>query len=279
MNENAYFTDDISFFPLIFVCRKVPGAYWEAFVPELKIRCITAHLLQQSLSEIIPAILPLVSSQQQISAILMPLNNSRVVAEAAMNDVDISTAFQEALLSEWGDGVAAVNEALDSAARLSHLHGSGMFFLTQEASAANAIVRILSSMYAAPEQPEGNISTNWDRAAFAEPRLLEISAEVHRKFLESEKKDGHLVDPHVWRRKNERSGVKIALYCTCFTPVLADILKAIRSTSPANFDRNKQFFFSVSCSLIPVQSEDIRQLVSEILAIQVAPLIGVEAKL
>lgn len=253
----------------------VPGAYWEAFVPELKIRCISAHLLQQSLADAVPSILPFVSSQLEVSSILEPLNNSRMVAETAMHDEDVSTAFQEALFNEWGDGVAAVEEALESAARLSHLHGSGMFFLTQEASATNAFVRILSALYSDNEQSK-NSNTDWDCAAFAEPLLLEITAEVHRKFLESEKKEGHLIDPHVWRHTNERSGVKIALYCTCFAPVIVEILKVIRNASPELFSKNRQFFFQITYSLIPVQSEEIRQLVSEVLAIQVAPLIGVK---
>lgn len=266
----------------------VPSAYWTAYVPDLKVRCISAHLLQQSLFEAIPSVLPF-ASHLQVSAILESLNYSRVVAEVAMKDEDVSTAFQEALLNEWGDGVAAVEEALDSAARLSHLHGSGMFFLTQEASATAAVVRILSVLYSQETEysAPSNVDQDWDRVTFAEPHLLENMVEVHRKFLESERKDGHLIDPHVWRQqatKGNGSGggsggsgsPKIALYCTCFAPVMVEILKAIRNATPQHFAENKQTFFSITYSLIPVQSEEIRQLVSQILAVQVAPLIGVK---
>jgi len=257
---------------LTFICRgTVPGAYWEAFIPDLKIRCVSAHLLQQSLADLLNLVLPF-ASESNASALLRSLSDSRAVAAGAMKDEDVSTAFQEALFTEWGDGVAAVEEALESAARLSHLHGSGMFFLTQEASATNAIVRILSVLYAGTEHP---INRDWDSAAFAEAQLLEIIAEVHGKFLESERKESHLIDPHVWRHTGD-SGVKIALYCTCFAPVVVEILKVIRSLSREQFLKNKQAFFSIAYSLIPVQSEEIRQMVSEVLKRQVAPLIGVE---
>jgi len=201
-----------------------------------------------------------------------------------MQDQDVSTAFQEALLNDWGDGVAAVEAALDSAARLSHLHGSGMFFLTQEASATAAVVRILSVLYAGGNPSSSdNAGWNWDRVTFAEPHLMENMVEVHRKFLESERREGHLIDPHVWRRQRNNGGSgggapKVALYCTCFAPVMAEVLRAIRNASPQQFAENKQTFFSITYSLIPVQSEEIRELVSEILAKQVAPLIGIDRK-
>jgi len=263
------------------VCETVPRAYWEALVPDLKTRCIAAHLLQQSLSDVTPAFLPF-ASQQNVSTILESLGISRATAEAAVKNEDVSTAFQEALFSEWGDGVAAVDEALDSAARLSHLHGSGMFFLTQEASATNAVIRILSLLYAgaarSPSRDGLAIASDWDGVAFAEPRLLDTMSDVHSKFLDSEKKEGHLIDPLKWRHISE-SGVKVALYCTCFATVVLEILKIIRSLSPGQFSQNKQQFFTMAYTLIPVRSDEIRQLVSEVLSYQVAPMIGVKLDL
>ncbi len=84
--------------------------------------------------------------KDQISTVLEALNKSRLEAEAAVVDEDVLTAFQEALLSEWGDGVAVVEEALDNAARLSHLHGSAMFFLAQEAGATQGVIHLFSKL-------------------------------------------------------------------------------------------------------------------------------------
>jgi len=236
----------------------------------LKIRCVAAHCLLQSLVAVLDHFVPLVS-KGVISGLLRTLNCSLLSAEAAARDEDISTAFQEALLSDWGDGVAAVEEALDSAARLSHLHGSAMFFLTQEAGTTRAIIHMLSMLYSGKEEAcEG-----WDREGFAEPHLLAIMNDVLDKFLTSEERDGHLIDPNVWRNASE-SGGKVALYCTSFATVVVDILKIIRSVRPDQFASHKEDFFPTLCTLIHVQSEEIRQLVQEIFAQQVAPLLGVE---
>jgi hypothetical protein len=190
------------------------------------------------------------------------------LAANAVGDDDVSTAFQEALVSDWGDGVAAVEEALESASRLSHVHGSAMFFLAQEAGATQATVRLLSLLYCGAGTPE------WDGSSFAEPRLIKITTLSMHKFLKSEEKDGHLIDPNVWR-KIERMG-KVALYCTSFAVVIVDILKIIESLTPDQFERHKQEFFPMICCLTRAQSEEIRHHVQQILFIHVAPAIGVE---
>jgi hypothetical protein len=211
-----------------------------------------------------------------VSDLLRTLNDSRSAAQAAASDEDVSTAFQEALLNEWGDGVAAVEEALENAARLSHLHGSAMFFLTQEAGATQATIHMLSML--CQGEDDSVQGDNWDRGTFAEPHLLRIMMDVLGKFLASEKQDGHLIDPNVWRSASE-SGGKVALYCTSFATVVVEILKIFRSMKPEQFARHKQDFFPALCSLVRVQSDEIRRLVQEILAQQVAPLFDVKVDL
>jgi hypothetical protein len=251
----------------------VPNEYWQELVPELKVRCVAAHCAQQSLVSVVDQFVPLLQ-KDQISTVLEALNKSRLAAEAAVDDEDVSTAFQEALLSDWGDGVAVVEEALENAARLSHLHGSAMFFLAQEAGATQAVIHLLSKLYHGGPQKVLSDS-GWDRESFAEPQLMGIMKQVLGKFLASEKKDGHLIDPNVWRNASE-SGGKVALYCTSFAPVVVEILKMIRSLRPAQFAKHKQELFPAVCMLIRVQSEEIRQLVQEVFAQQVAPMLGVE---
>jgi hypothetical protein len=250
----------------------VPNEYWQELVPELKLRCVAAHCAQQSLVGVLDRFVPLLQ-KDQISTVLKALNTSRLAAEAAVDDEDVLTAFQEALLSDWGDGVAVVEEALENAARLSHLHGSAMFFLAQEAGATQAVIHLLSKLYqGGPERVDGG---DWDRERFAEPQLLGIMNQVLGKFLASEKKDGHLIDPNVWRNASE-SGGKLALYCTSFAPVVVEILKMIGSLKPEQFAKHKQELFPAVCMLIRVQSEEIRQLVQEVFVQQVAPMLGVQ---
>jgi hypothetical protein len=250
----------------------VPNDYWQVLVPELKVRCVAAHCAQQSLLGVLDRFIPFLQ-KDQISTVLDALNKSRLEAEAAVDDQDVSTAFQEALLSDWGDGVAMVEDALDNAARLSHLHGSSMFFLAQEAGATQAVIYLLSKLYhGGPQRVDDG---DWDRERFAEPQLLGIMKQVLGKFLASEKKDGHLIDPNVWRNASE-SGGKVALYCTSFAPVVVEILKMIGSLKPEQFAKHKQELFPAVCMLIRVQSEEIRQLVQEVFAQQVAPMLGVQ---
>jgi len=250
----------------------VPGAYWEAHVPELKIRSICAYGVQQSLSDLIDVFLPY-ASQKNVSALIESLTQSSAVADTAGSDQDVSTAFQEALFSDWGDGVEEVQQALESAARMSHLHGSGMFFFAQEAGATNTMILVLSVLYA----DTGQGGASW-KPSYAEPYLVNTMLKVLHKFLESERRDGHLIDPNVWRNASE-SGGKVALYCTCFAYVVVQMLKTISAFRPDQFSKHRQEFFPVICSLVSSQSEEIRKVVSDILLRQVAPMIGVQVDL
>ena len=253
------------------------GAYWERYVPELKIRCTAAHCLQMALADTIQMFAPL-ATEEITAKLLDNLSFSQQTAESALINQDISTAFQEALLSEWGDGVAAVDEALETAARLSHLHGSGMYFLTQESSATRAAMSILSNLYTTVDDGIGDGEGYWDKEAFAEPLLLKIMSEVLDRFLTSEEMDGGLVDPKVWRNVSE-SGSKVALYCTSFASVVVEILHMIQSFKPGQFEKQKQELFPILCDLVRVQSEEIRMLVRGILMNQVGPLIGLQCDL
>lgn len=250
----------------------MPNEYWEKLVPALKVRCVAAYCAHQALVGVLDQFIPY-SQDDEVSTVLEALNKSRQEAEAAVADEDVATAFQEALLNDWGDGVAMVEQALDNAARLSHLHGSAMFFLTQEAGATKTVIHLLSILYQGEQK--GLESCSWDREQFAEPRLMSVMDEVLGKFLVSEEKDGHLIDPNVWRNASE-SGGKVALYCTSFAPVVVEILRIIRSIKPEQFAKHKLELFPAVCKLIRVQSEEIRQLVQEVLAQQVAPLLGVK---
>jgi hypothetical protein len=110
---------------------------------------------------------------------------------------------------------------------------------------------------------------------FAEPHVMAAIKEVTNKFLESEEKDGHLIDPNVWRNLQE-SGGKVALYCTFFGTVVVNLLKLIRSVEEDQFSLHLQEFFPILCSLVLVQSDEIRKAVQEILQLQVAPMLQVK---
>lgn len=220
----------------------------------------------------------LLATKEDLSSLLVNLNRSRAISADAARDDDISTAFQEALLKDWGDGVQMPDEATEATARLSLLHGSAIFFLSQGASATKAVIHLLSTLYRSNEDADDNWSGSWNKVEFAESHLVETMKGVLKKFLESEEKDGHLVDPNVWRNASE-SGGKVALYCTTFASAVVDILKIIRSMRPDQFAKYKQDFVPTICALVRVESDEIRLVVQDILAIQVAPLVGVTVTL
>jgi hypothetical protein len=232
-------------------------------VPTLKIRCIAAHCLQQSLIAVMDSTIPL-ANEADVASLLASLNRSRNIAGSAFQDDDIATAFQEALLKDWGDGIRPPNEDTETTSRLSLLHGSACFFLAQEASATKAVLQLLSLLFFSD-----TTDAAWDRSTFAEEHLIETMTEVLDSFLLSEEKDGHLVDHNVWRTVNE-SGGKVALYCTSFASVVVDILKTIRSMRQEQFDRYRHLFFPKLCALVRVENRDIRGLVRGILERHVA---------
>ena len=142
----------------------------------------------------------------------------------------------------------------EASARLSLLHGSAIFFLAQEASATKAYLGLLSSLYLRPPRSVDG----WDRVEFAEATLTSSMTIALDKFLASEEKDGHLIDPNMWRHAIE-SGGKVALYCTTFASTIVDILNVILEMEPAQFAKQKHVFFPRICALVRVQSNEIRR--------------------
>ena len=144
-----------------------------------------------------------------------------------------------------------------------------MFFLTQEASATKAVILLLSLLYSKKQ----NTECQWDTVAFAEPLLFERIMDVLTNFLESEQKDGVLIDPNVWRSVSERGG-QVAFYCTSFAGVVVQILDMIYNLDEEKFDRQKESLFPILCSLIRVQSDEIRNLVANVFRKQIGSMIG-----
>ena len=148
-----------------------------------------------------------------------------------------------------------------------------MFFLTQTAGATKAVIQLLGALHEFEGKADGE--GDWDREAFAAPHLLEIMKDVLSKFVESEAKEGHRIDPNVWRNTNE-SGIKVAVYCTSFASVVVGLLKAMLMFQRSHFEKNKNDFFPMVCRLVRVQSDEIRHLVQRILLEKFGPMFGVE---
>lgn len=233
--------------------------------------------MQQSLLGVIEDLAPLVT-KNDLSTVLGHLYRSQNIAEEMTKDDDISAVFQEALLKEWGDGIRMPDEAAEASARLSLMHGSAIFFLSQQASATKAAIHVLSTLYLSGTDAEDSGNETWDKVEFAESYLADTIKDVLNKFLESEEIDGHLVDPNVWRNTAESCG-KVALYCTTFASALVDVLKIICNMRPEQFAKQKHIFFPAICNLVRVESSEIRSVVQAILAIQVAPFVGVHVSI
>lgn len=246
---------------------------WLDIVPAMKIRCVAAHCLQYSILETLDGFLRWVS-KPDISQLVSSLSFSRQISEEAICDEIIKYAFEEAFFSEWGDGVEEVERALSSVSKLPHVRGSEMFYMIQEASATNAIIYILNILFENENDGEMN-AIEWDRQTYAEPLLIQTIKNVLYKFLDSEEKDGHLIDPNVWKSIGE-SGTKTPVYCTTFAAMIVFILEMMLSLTQDLFDRHKEDFFPIICSLIRVQSEEIRVLVQRILLEKISPMIGLE---
>ncbi|CAB9502026.1 inhibited guanine nucleotide-exchange protein [Seminavis robusta] len=245
--------------------------YWLDYIPALKIRCVAAHCLQNGFSGLLDRLVPLMEKDVALK-VLEALRLSRQISEESARDENLKRMFQEAIFTEWGDGIEEVQMALSNVARMSHLHGSDMFFLTQEAGATRATIQMLGMLY---HGRVGEERVNWDRADFAEAHLLGTMKDALRKFQDSEERDGHLVDPNVWRNTSE-SGGKVALYCTSFADVVVGILSVIHSLDHEKFTKHSKDFFPIVCSLVRAESKEIRNLVQCILAKQVAPMIDVD---
>lgn len=244
-------------------------SWWKNLVPAMKVRCVGVYCLEHYLYDLLDSYIPYVR-QEDVNGLLEALNQSKILSAEASAQEDLSHAFQEAMLSQWGDGVEQVEEVLSNTGRMSHHHGSEMFFLTQEAGAMNDIIHMLSILY----RFEGAGEVQWDREAFAETLLLERIKEVLHKFVESEKRDGHLIDPNVWRNASE-SGGKLAIYCTSFAGVVVNILHVMLAMNPEKFSKHIGEFFPALCSLVCVQSDEIRLLVKNVLEKKIAPKLNV----
>lgn len=248
-------------------------------LPMLKIRCIALHCLQQCMSTFVDQ-LAARATEDEISCLLDTLNRSRLASSIARTDEDLAHAFHEAFINQWGesDGVEEVEAALQSASGgISHRGSSHIFFLTQEASATKAVILLLTSLYCKHDSFRDEESTRWDAEAFSEPLLLERMMDVLTQFVASEQKDGQFIDPNVWRSVNE-SGGQVAYYCTSFAGVVVDILETIFDMEEEKFHRHKALLFPVLCSLVCVQSVEIRQLVANTFRKQIGPIILREPK-
>ena len=247
-------------------------SFGQVSVSVLKIRAVAAHLTTQSVLSIGNRMIPFVS-KYDVADMLEALNKSRTTSATAAVDDELSMAFQEALLSDWGGEVAAFQDAIEDSDRLSQLHGSAMFFLTQEAGATQAALHVLSALYI-----ENDVAgaTEWEKESYAESNMFYIMNDVLDKFLLSEKKDGPLIDPNVWRNAGSAGGVKVAYYCTSFTPVVLEILATIKSMSSDQFSRHKQEIFPRLCALVRVRSDEVRESVHDVLMEQIGPLLNVQ---
>ena len=249
---------------------QIDGSDYLGMMPTLKTRCIASHCLQQYISTFVDQFAVL-TSEEEASCLLNTLNQSRISSMKARKDEDLSHAFQEACLAQWGDSVEEIDAAMEREnSGLGHRGSSQMFFLTQESSATNALIKLLSLLYSKSQGDD----CSWDTEAFAEPILFERITEVLTNFLESEERDGAQIDPNVWRSVSERGG-QVAFFCTSFAGVVVQILGIISSLEKVQFDRQKELLFPILCSLIRVQSDEIRSLVANVIRTQIGGMIGV----
>jgi len=254
--------------------RNGRNADYLGMLPTLKTRCIASHCLQQYMSTFVDQFAELTAAEE-VSYLLKTLNQSRLASSNARKDEDLALAFQEAFFDQWGDGVEEVEAALQGTGGGSgHRGSSKIFFLTQEASATKAVILLLSRLYCPKHSDKEAENISWDAEAFSEPLLMERIIDVLSEFLSSEENDGLLIDPNVWRSASE-SGGQVAYFCTSFAGVVVDILEMILNLQADKFCRHKASLFPILCSLVRVQSGEIRHLVSDIFHKQIGPMVQV----
>lgn len=224
----------------------------------MKVRCVAAQCLQQGLDDLLSSLVPL-CQKTEVQKTLSVLELSRSMSGSAVKDESISMAFRESLLKEWGDGIRIPDEADEATSRLALLHGSDVFFLAQEAGATKCYLRLLSALNTFGDVSDSTVQDS----------LIDLMMEVLDKFLASEAADGHLVDS--WRSVIDGQA-KMALYCATFAGVVVDCLHTIQRS---DFGTYKHLFYPRLVELVGVRSSEIRKLVQEILATQVAQLVGV----
>jgi len=244
----------------------------DRFIPPLKVKAAAAYTLQFELSNtpLSDAIVNYIGEEECIS-LLDSLNASRELAHKSRDDEDLAHAFQEFKRSEWGDSIEEIEKFLSETKGYPlgcQRGGSGVYYLAQESSTMHALLHFLSLLLFAPNPQD----SSWKRKDFAESMLLERMNEVLVNFIESEQKDGHLVNPNVWKDPSA-SGGQIALYCTSFSSVVVLALEIILKFDTVLFQTYKKKLFPLICSLISARSDDIRSLVSDVMRMQVGPLI------
>jgi len=248
--------------------------YLNRYIPALKIRSIATFVLQRYIPKYKSAIAKIIR-ENDAKHLFSSLEESRFIANKLNRDEDLAHAFQESWRSEWGDGVREVELALAAMGGNSrHKGGSEAFFLTQEAGSNMAIIHLSSLLFISWENNKGAELNHWNnRDLFAESLLLERIVDVLNKFLDSETKDSHLVDPNLWNSTRDMKSGKIILCCTSFFDVVVGTLKIINRMNAVQFDRNKKKLFPLLCSLVKVHSIEIRGLVHDILLQQMEPLL------
>lgn len=234
-------------------------------IRQLKVKCIAAHCLQQHVLKFV-SIFPTTGGKAGISSLLQSLEESRIFASKAVIDNQLSTYFEDSQSIEWDDSEQPGTSVVSP--RVLHHDKSKMFFLTQEAGANDSIIQFLSAMYCSV----GGDTNDWDRVAFSEPLLIGRLVDVLNRFVLSEKEEGSDMDPNVWRNVNE-SGCKVAVYCTSFAGVVVNILDSILRFNDQQFERQKELIYPILCSLVKVQSSEIRVLLCEIFERKVSTLL------
>lgn len=240
------------------------------YISPLRVRCTSIYCVMQSFFKFLD-LFSIHCTKKDLMLLVDALESSRVVASKASVDRTLSTYFEEVMRMEWGDRVEEPQAAFSSNSGVGHQGRSEIFFLTQEASANNVLIRLLSLLY----RPRVDSKQNgWDTISFAEPLLMTRMVDVLSKFTVSERENGHKIDPNVWRIARE-SGGKFAVHCTSFAGIVFNILYTVLRFSDEQFDRQKSTLFPILCSLISIQSEEIRMLVAEVLNKKVSVLLGI----
>ena len=242
----------------------------EQFISPLRVRCTASYCLQKSFLDFLE-IFATNCGKEEISALLDALEKSRIVASKASIDKELSASFEEAILVEWGDQVEDTKKAFSSDGGVGHLRRSEMFFLTQESCANNILIHFLALLYCTGDNEEVN---QWDTVSFSEPLLMERITDVLQKFIQSEREDGHRIDPNVWRAASE-SGGTFAVHCTSFAVVVVNILRTMMTFTDEQFNKQKARIFPILCSLITIHSSEIRDLVAGVMNRKVSVLLGI----
>lgn len=245
----------------------------DEYISPLRVRCTAAYCLQKCLLDFID-LFSTNCEKDEVSGLIDALEKSRVVASKASVDKGLSASFEEAILVEWGDKAEDKTKAFSSDKGIGHLRRSEMFFLTQESCANNVLIHFLARLYC----PTNDLSlNNWDTVSFAAPLLMDRMSDVLHKFIQSEREDGHRIDPNVWRAASESGGI-FGVHCTSFAVVVVNILSTLMKFSDAQFNDQKSKLFPILCSLITIHSSEIRELVAVVMNRKVSVLLGINTE-